>query len=166
MKGGDPGDRILTRKDVIRRHGSPRTGTLVFTNGCFDLLHRGHVVFLYRARALGDCLVVGINSDRSARLLKGPGRPLQRAEDRAFLLAALRPVDAVTIFDEETPLELIRALQPDHLVKGADYRREDIVGADEVETAGGRVHILPLEEGKGTSALIRRAAGVAGRPSA
>lgn len=129
---------------------------MVFTNGCFDLLHRGHLSLLERARALGDLLVVGLNSDASARRLKGPGRPLVPEEDRAYLLASLRPVDAVTIFDEDTPLALIRALLPDVLVKGADYRPEEVVGAEVVRAAGGTVHLLPLEEGRSTSGLLKR----------
>ncbi|MFQ5678662.1 MAG: adenylyltransferase/cytidyltransferase family protein [Gemmatimonadota bacterium] len=157
-----PAERILDRDEVIRRYARPRDLSLVFTNGCFDLLHWGHVSLLYRARALGDLLIVGLNSDRSVRLLKGPGRPLQPVEDRAALLASLRPVDVVTIFDSETPEELIRSLLPDHLVKGADYRREQVVGGDEVEAAGGRVHLLPLEEGRGTRLLIGRASGAGG----
>ncbi len=129
---------------------------MVFTNGCFDLLHRGHVSLLERARALGDLLVVGLNSDASVRRLKGRGRPLVPEEDRAYVLASLRAVDAVTIFDEDTPLALIRALLPDVLVKGADYRPEEVVGAEVVRDAGGIVHLLSLEEGRSTSGLLER----------
>jgi D-beta-D-heptose 7-phosphate kinase/D-beta-D-heptose 1-phosphate adenosyltransferase len=131
----------------------------VFTNGCFDLLHRGHASLLARARTLGDRLVVGVNSDESVRHLKGSGRPYMPVEDRAYLLASLRCVDAVTVFDEDTPLALIRALQPDVLVKGGDYRPEEIVGADEVHAVGGRVCTLPLEEGLSSSDLVRRLRG-------
>lgn len=138
------------------RFGRPREPRLVFTNGCFDLLHRGHVSLLERARALGDLLVVGLNSDASVRRLKGPGRPLVPVEDRAYLLASLRPVDAVTIFEEDTPLALIRALLPDVLVKGADYRPDEVVGAEVVRAAGGDVHLLPLDEGRSTSGLLER----------
>lgn len=157
MKGDDPRDRILSEEDMAHQYGRPRKHTVTFTNGCFDLLHRGHISLLYRARALGHHLLVAINSDRSLRRLKGPGRPVLPAEDRALLLASLRFVDAVTIFDADTPLELIRAILPDHLVKGADYRRENVIGADVVEAAGGQLHLLPLVEKVGTGVLIRRA---------
>src|SRR5690554_7128390 len=108
-----PGDKVLARTELIARFGRPRGRRVVFTNGCFDLLHRGHVEYLYEARALGDALVVGVNSDDSVRRLKGPGRPLVPAEDRALLVAALGCVDAVTIFEEDTPRELIAELLPD-----------------------------------------------------
>ena len=128
---------------------------LVFTNGCFDILHMGHASLLHRARQLGDRLVVGVNSDDSARRLKGEGRPLQTEGDRAYLLASLRSVDAVTVFDEDTPLQLIELLLPDVLVKGADYRPEEVVGRDAVLSAGGRVELLPLVEDRSTTNLIR-----------
>lgn len=127
---------------------------VVFTNGVFDLLHRGHVDVLARARALGDRLVVGVNDDESVRRLKGPARPLAPLDDRAFVLAALECVDLVTAFPEDTPAELIRAVRPDVLVKGADYRVDQVVGADFVQSYGGRVETLPLVEGRSTSALI------------
>jgi len=131
--------------------------TLVFTNGVFDLLHAGHAAYLAEARALGDALVVGLNSDASARRLgKGPERPLCPLEDRALVLLSLRAVDAVVAFEEDTPLELIRALRPDVLAKGADYRLEEIVGAREVLAAGGRVERLPLLPGRSTTALVER----------
>lgn len=152
----DPASRVLERAELVRRHGRPREGRLVFTNGCFDLLHRGHASLLYRARALGDVLVVGLNSDASVRRLKGPGRPLLPERDRAWLLASLRPVDAVTVFGEDTPLELIRALRPDVLVKGADYEPDEVVGGSEVEADGGEVRLLPLEPGRSTSRLVAR----------
>jgi len=136
----------------------------VFTNGVFDLLHRGHVVTLSAARRLGDRLIVAINSDASARASKGPGRPLQSAADRALVVAALRCVDAVTIFDEATPVELIRALRPDVLAKGGDYRPEQVVGAELVRAYGGKVRVLPLAEGRSTSRLILRARGLAEEP--
>ena len=157
MKGDDPRHRILSEEETAHRYGRPREQTVTLTNGCFDLLHRGHISLLYRAQALGDHLLVAINSDRSLRRLKGPGRPVLPAEDRALLLASLRFVDAVTIFEADTPLELIRAILPDYLVKGADYRRENVVGADVVEAAGGQLHLLPLVEKVGTGVLIRRA---------
>jgi rfaE bifunctional protein nucleotidyltransferase chain/domain len=150
------GTRILTRAELIERFGRPRDGVLVFTNGCFDILHRGHVEYLEYARSLGDALVVGLNSDESVRRLKGSSRPLNPQEDRAIVLAGLRAVDAVTIFDEDTPLELIRELLPDRLVKGGDYRADTVVGATEVAEAGGRVVIAPLVPGRSTSELIAR----------
>jgi len=151
-----PTSRILERPDAVRLYGPGRDFRLVFTNGCFDLLHRGHVACLTAAAGLGDRLVVGLNSDASVRRLKGRGRPVLPVEDRAYLLASLRAVDAVTVFEEETPLALIASLVPDVLVKGGDYGPEEVVGREVVEEAGGRVHILPLEEGRSTSDLIRR----------
>ena len=151
-----PAEKVLTREELLERYGRPRRGTLVFTNGCFDLLHRGHVEYLYAARALGDALVVGLNTDDSVRRLKGEGRPLNSQEDRAVVLAGLGCVDAVTFFDEDTPRNLIAALLPDILVKGGDYRPENVVGREEVEAAGGRVVILPYLEGRSTTGLVRR----------
>ncbi len=129
----------------------------MFTNGVFDLLHAGHVALLEAARAEADALVVGVNSDASARrLAKGPDRPLVAEGDRARLIAALAAVDCVVLFDEDTPLALIQRLHPDVLVKGADYAREAIVGAAEVEAWGGRVVRVPLVEGKSTTDLVRK----------
>jgi rfaE bifunctional protein nucleotidyltransferase chain/domain len=130
--------------------------TIVFTNGCFDLLHVGHVRYLSLAKSEGDVLVVGLNSDRSVRALKGPDRPVQRQEDRAEILAALRAVDYVVIFDEPTPIELILALRPDVLVKGEDWQEKDIVGADEVRSWGGRVVRASFVPGASTTGLIER----------
>jgi phosphoheptose isomerase len=130
---------------------------LVFTNGVFDILHRGHVTYLQRARDLGACLVVGVNSDQSVRLLgKGPERPLQTAQDRAHVLAALGCVDFVTIFNEATPETLIRKLQPDVLIKGADYAVSDIAGADFVLAHGGRVERVTFEHDRSTTAIVRK----------
>lgn len=130
---------------------------MVFTNGVFDLLHAGHVALLEAARAAGDALVVGVNSDASVRRLgKGPDRPLVADRERARVLAALAAVDCVVLFDEDTPLALIERLHPDVLVKGADYAREAIVGAAEVEGWGGRVVRVPLVEGKSTTDLVRK----------
>ena len=154
-----PAAKILSREELVRRYGRPRTGRLVFTNGCFDLLHRGHVEYLYEARALGDALVVGINSDDSVRRLKGPSRPLVPVEDRALLVAALGCVDAVTIFEEDTPRELIAELLPDVLAKGADYTLDQVVGRQEVEAAGGQVVLVRLREGYSSTALLRRIRG-------
>jgi len=131
--------------------------SLVFTNGVFDLLHAGHARYLAAARSLGDALLVGVNSDASVRRLgKGPERPLMPEADRAELLTALRCVDVVVLFDGDTPLDLVQALQPDVLAKGADYRLEEIVGAREVLAAGGRVERIPLVEGRSTSNLVCR----------
>jgi D-beta-D-heptose 7-phosphate kinase/D-beta-D-heptose 1-phosphate adenosyltransferase len=129
---------------------------VAFTNGCFDVLHAGHVQYLQEARAQADLLVVGLNSDASVRTLKGHGRPVHPVEARALVLAALQVVDYVTIFEETTPLELIRTLRPEVLVKGADYRKEQVVGADVVEGYGGHVYLAPLREGYSTTALLQR----------
>jgi len=129
---------------------------IVFTNGVFDLLHRGHVEYLADARALGDRLVVGLNSDASVRRLKGPTRPLVAAADRAAVLRALACVDLVVEFDEDTPERLIRAIGPDVLVKGGDWAVERIVGREFVEARGGRVLSIPVREGFSTSALVQR----------
>lgn len=138
---------------------------MAFTNGCFDLLHAGHVQYLERIKRLADVLVVGVNSDRSVRRLKGPGRPLVPVRDRARLLAALRAVDYVTIFHETTPERLIRAVKPDVLAKGADWAAGEIVGADLVHRWGGRVSRIPLLPGRSTSGLIRKIVAAHGRPA-
>jgi rfaE bifunctional protein nucleotidyltransferase chain/domain len=139
----------------VSRLGRPRTGTLVFTNGVFDLLHRGHVDYLTRARALGDELLVAVNTDASVRRLgKGDDRPLNAQADRALLLAALECVDWVCLFDEDTPRELIAAVLPDVLVKGGDYAPSEVVGRAEVEDAGGRLEIIPFTDGYSTSDLL------------
>ena len=130
--------------------------TLVFTNGVFDLLHRGHVEYLEEAAALGDRLVVGVNADVSVRRLKGPTRPLVPGEERAELVGALACVDAVVLFDEDTPERLIRAVEPDVLVKGGDWAVEHIVGRELVEARGGRVLSIPLREGASTTGLVER----------
>ena len=132
--------------------------TIGFANGCFDLLHPGHVALLGQARAACDRLVVGINSDDSVKRLKGPDRPVQNQEARAAVLASLAAVDAVVIFDEDTPVELITQLKPDLLVKGADYRIDQVVGADIVKSYGGRVMLAPIVPGFSTTATIARAA--------
>jgi D-beta-D-heptose 7-phosphate kinase/D-beta-D-heptose 1-phosphate adenosyltransferase len=136
-----------------RRHGL-RIG---FTNGCFDILHRGHVKLLAEARASCDRLVVGLNSDASTTRLKGKGRPINPAEGRAEVLAALEAVDLVVVFDEDTPIELIKRVRPAVLVKGADYRREDVVGREVVEQAGGDVILIDLVPGHSTTAIVKRA---------
>lgn len=143
---------LLDARGKMKRAGK----RLVFTNGCFDLLHAGHVRYLSEARALGDALVVALNSDRSVRALKGEGRPILKHQERAEVIAALEAVDYVIIFDEETPRELIAALLPDVLVKGGDWPLDEIVGRDEVEAAGGRVLSLPYVEGSSTTEIIER----------
>jgi len=129
---------------------------IVFTNGCFDLLHPGHVDYLQRARALGDVLIVGLNSDNSIRGLKGANRPINPLTDRATMLGALACVDLVVPFDEQTPIKLISALLPDVLVKGGDYHPDDIVGAKEVRANGGEVVVMPFVGTYSTSSLIQR----------
>lgn len=151
-----PRDRLLDRDAAAERFGRPRTGTLVFTNGCFDVLHRGHVEYLDRARRLGDALLVGVNTDASVRRLKGEDRPFVAERDRAIVLGGLAAVDAVVLFDEDTPRDLIAALSPDILVKGGDYRPEEIVGRQEVRAAGGRIEVIPFLEGYSTSKIIAR----------
>lgn len=143
---------VAVAVDLLRREGR----RVVFTNGCFDLLHAGHVRYLQASRELGDCLVVGLNSDASVRRLKGPGRPILALEERAQILAALACVDYIVEFDEPTPLNLIQRLRPDVLAKGADYAIEDVVGAELVASYGGRVELLPLEVGRSTSGIIDR----------
>ena len=150
-----PRGRLAHRVAALRRAGK----RIVFTNGCFDLVHPGHVRYLFAARRLGDVLVVGVNSDASVRRLgKGPARPLNRARDRAEVLAALEMVDVVTIFSEDTPSELIRIVEPDVLVKGGDWKPDRIVGADLVRARGGRVKSLPFAKGYSTTALIKKIA--------
>ena len=148
----------MTLADAVRLVERLRTQrkTIVFANGVFDLLHPGHVRYLRHARSLGDALVVGLNSDGSVRENKGPGRPIVPEDERAEIVAALACVDAVVVFDEPTPQTIIEALQPDVLVKGADYKKEQVVGWDFVEANGGRVALAPLISGRSTSAVIQR----------
>lgn len=153
------GSKLLDRERLVRETRRRRDAgrKVVFTNGCFDLLHPGHVRLLRQAAALGDYLIVGLNSDESVRRLKGPSRPLNAEHARAEVLSALEAVDAVVVFDEDTPLELITALSPDVLVKGGDYTPDQVVGRDEVEAAGGRLVLIPLAEGHSTTGLMKRA---------
>jgi len=159
--------RILSRAQAVARFGrEKRNGKrLVFTNGCFDLLHPGHIQGLEQARALGDALIVGINSDSGVRELKGSGRPVVPELERAEILAALECVDGVVIFEELTPREIIAALLPDVLVKGGDWPGNQIIGREEVEAAGGRVVSVPVVEGYSTTAILAkmRCAGTAPR---
>ena len=131
--------------------------TFAFTNGCFDILHQGHIFSLTKAASEADYLIVGLNSDKSVERLKGPGRPVNSQESRAIVLASLVMVDAVIIFEEDTPLNLVKALLPDVMVKGGDYRVNEIAGAGEVIAAGGRVVINPILEGFSTTSIIERA---------
>lgn len=150
--------QVLTLTELLAARAQLRqTGRrVVFTNGCFDLLHPGHVRYLQQARALGDALIVALNSDRSVRELKGPARPILLEQERAEVIAALACVDFVTIFDEPTPREIIAALLPNILVKGGDWSLETIVGREEVEAAGGQVMSLPFVDGVSTSEVIAR----------
>ena len=148
-------NKILTLPALLERL-SRLSGAVVFTNGCFDILHPGHVDLLARARALGDILVLGLNSDASVRGLKGPCRPVTPFADRALVLAGLSSVDYITQFDDPTPLALIRAVRPDVLVKGGDWAVERIVGREAVESTGGRVVSLSLLPGYSTTNIIER----------
>lgn len=150
--------RILDRQHLVAacRDAHAAGRVIVFTNGCFDILHAGHAHYLEEARKLGDVLVVGVNTDGSVRGLKGDARPIVHQDDRAALLAALASVDYVCLFDEPTPYELIAAVEPDVLVKGAGYTRETIVGADLVEERGGRVVAIPELPGRSTRSIIAR----------
>lgn len=149
---------VLSFDDALRRRAAARilSQVFVFTNGCFDVLHPGHVVLLRQAKRLGHYLLVGINSDRSVRALKGTGRPAQSEADRAAILAAMMDVDGVFVFDEETPLRAIEALLPDVLVKGGDYQPGDVVGGNVVQRAGGRVVIVPLVPGHSSSRVLSK----------
>jgi rfaE bifunctional protein nucleotidyltransferase chain/domain len=150
--------RVLTLEEAVLRFGrQKRNGRrVVFTNGCFDLLHPGHIRSLEFARSLGDVLIVGLNSDSSVRQLKGEGRPVILEKERAEILAALESVDAVVIFDDLTPREVIARLLPDVLVKGGDWPGDQIVGREEVEAAGGRVVSVPVVPGYSTSAILEK----------
>jgi rfaE bifunctional protein nucleotidyltransferase chain/domain len=151
-------EKVLTLDQATRMRARLRTEgkRLVFTNGCFDLLHVGHVRYLQAARALGDALIVAINSDRAVRELKGAGRPVMNEAERAEVLAALEAVSYVTVFDELSPRALIARLLPDVLAKGGDYALDEIHGREEVERAGGRVVALPFIEGASTTDIIER----------
>ncbi len=157
--GGHPGTAVVDLDELVRRVEHRRrlgSGPVVFTNGCFDLLHAGHAHLLRAASHLGALLVVGVNSDDSVRRLKGPDRPVVTAADRAALIAELQVVDLVTVFEEDTPLQVIEALRPDVIVKGGDYREEDVVGWSESRAWGGRVVIVPLLEGRSTTGVVER----------
>jgi D-beta-D-heptose 7-phosphate kinase/D-beta-D-heptose 1-phosphate adenosyltransferase len=155
------GEKVIDRETVARRVAEWRAAgeTIVFTNGCFDLLHVGHVTLLEDCRAFGSKVVLGLNSDESVQRLKGPTRPVVGERERARVMSALAAVDAVVVFDEDTPLELIRAVKPDVLVKGGDYSVETVVGHEEVLAAGGRVEIVPTVEGFSTSRIVLKMQG-------
>jgi rfaE bifunctional protein nucleotidyltransferase chain/domain len=146
------------RHKFIGPDAGPLPGRVVFTNGCFDVLHRGHVEYLAAARALGDRLVVAVNDDDSVRRLKGPSRPVNPVEDRVVVLAALESVDHVVVFGADTPVRLIERLRPEVYVKGGDYRTETLPEAPVVRSYGGEVHILPFLDGRSTTAILARAA--------
>jgi rfaE bifunctional protein nucleotidyltransferase chain/domain len=162
---GDPAARVIPRRDVralcagLRRKGK----RIVFTNGCFDILHAGHAQYLRRAASMGDLLFVGLNGDASVRRLKGAGRPVQKAADRAYLLASLSCVSYVAVFTEDTPLRLIRDVMPRVLVKGGDWKGKEIVGADLVLAGGGTVKTIRFLPGRSTTSILARAKGVTRR---
>ncbi|MFT4523844.1 MAG: D-beta-D-heptose 7-phosphate kinase/D-beta-D-heptose 1-phosphate adenosyltransferase [Bacteroidia bacterium] len=149
---------LSTLKDRVERlHASKKT--VVFTNGCFDLIHKGHIDYLNRAADLGDFLILGLNSDASVQRLKGTHRPLQNQESRSYIMAALDCIDAVVIFDEDTPIELITTLKPNVLVKGGDYTEATVVGADLVKSYSGSVQLLPFLDGFSTSNIEKKIRG-------
>lgn len=153
-----PIPRVLQFSDLLKSVSEYRDQNkkIVFTNGCFDLLHIGHVKYLEEAKSLGDILIVGINTDQSVRRLKGPTRPIQNENDRAEILAALKAVDHTVLFDEETPIKLIENIKPDILVKGGDWKIEQIVGSDFVLQNGGKVFSLNFIEGRSTTRIIEK----------
>ena len=148
--------RVYTRSELLeqRRRWKQEGKSVVFTNGVFDILHRGHVDYLSKAKALGDILVVGLNSDASVKRIKGELRPIVRQEDRAFVLAGLASVDAVALFEEDTPFNIISQIVPDTLVKGADYTLDTIVGRDIVEAAGGSVRTIEFVPDRSTTSIV------------
>ena len=150
-------DKILTSESLARLLKKRGHKRVVFTNGCFDILHAGHVSYLEQARKLGEILVVGLNSDASTKRLKGPTRPINPLKDRSKVIAALESVSFVTSFSEDTPLKLIRKLKPDVLVKGGDYEVKKIVGYEDVVASGGVVRTLPFLEGRSTTRIIEKA---------
>jgi D-beta-D-heptose 7-phosphate kinase/D-beta-D-heptose 1-phosphate adenosyltransferase len=154
----DPARKIVTWSEARAwRHAQP--GRVVFTNGVFDLLHPGHVDVVVGARRCGDVLVVGLNSDASVKRLKGPERPLRNEAERAYVLAAFEAVDLVVVFEQDTPLELVRTVEPDVIVKGGDYEESTIVGAAEVRARGGEVIVIPLTPGQSTTSIIEKLRG-------
>ena len=155
----EPSGKIAASWDDAGKLRGQMAGKVVFTNGVFDLLHPGHVDVLTAARARGDALIVGVNTDASVVRLKGPGRPVRNQAERAYVLAALESVDLVVLFDQDTPLELVRALRPDVIVKGGDYTVDSIIGASEVQSWGGDVVVVPLTPGQSTTSIIEKLSG-------
>jgi rfaE bifunctional protein nucleotidyltransferase chain/domain len=151
--------KTLVQLKKVIKHQQLLGKRIIFTNGCFDILHRGHIEYLARAKKLGEVLIVGVNSDSSVMHIKGPKRPLNKEKDRAIVLAALEAVDYVIIFKEDTPYELIKAVRPDVLVKGGDWKIKDIVGSDIVKLDGGKVVSIPFIKGYSTSSVIKRLGG-------
>jgi len=151
-------ERIIESKNIKKEISELKKESkkIVFTNGCFDIIHAGHISYLNEAKALGDILIVGLNSDESVRRLKGADRPVVNERDRAYVLANLKPVDYVVMFDEDTPYELIKKIKPDILVKGADYEGKNIAGRDIVESSGGKTVLINFIEGKSTSEIIKK----------
>ncbi|MDT3739438.1 MAG: D-glycero-beta-D-manno-heptose 1-phosphate adenylyltransferase [Candidatus Kapabacteria bacterium] len=147
---------LISRQTLAElcREAKSEGKTIVFTNGCFDIIHAGHIAYLNDSKKLGDILVIGLNSDDSVKRLKGPSRPYNNINDRAVVLSALKPVDYVSVFEEDTPLELITAILPDILTKGGDYNPDNIVGADIVRAGGGKVVVINYVEGKSTTLII------------
>ncbi|GAG08915.1 unnamed protein product [marine sediment metagenome] len=145
-------DELINYRETARKEGKK----VVFTNGCFDIIHRGHIELLERSKKLGDVLIIGLNTDASVKKLKGEERPLVNQDDRAYIIASLKCVDAVCLFDEDTPAELIEKIKPDILVKGGDYKIEEVVGRETVWDSGGEVITIPLIEGKSTRVFIER----------
>ena len=149
-------EKILSLKKLLKELKKRKGRKIVFTNGCFDILHAGHVRYLKKAKSLGDMLVLGLNSDSSVRNIKGKGRPIVNQKDRAEVVSSLSPVDYVVIFNEPTPIKLIEAIKPDILVKGADWKRGSIIGEDFVRGCGGRISRIRLFEGRSTTGIIKR----------
>ena len=154
MENGEIIESGNIKQELSKLRGKSKK--IVFTNGCFDIIHAGHISYLNEAKTLGDILIVGLNSDKSVRRLKGGGRPIVSEQDRAYVLANLKPVDYVIMFDEDTPYELIKEIKPDVLVKGADYEGKSIVGSDIVESSGGKTVLINFIKGKSTSGIIKK----------
>lgn len=154
----DSYSQVLTRDQLVKAvdHYRKNRKKIVFTNGCFDLLHIGHVRYLQQAKSLGDILIVGINTDASVQVLKGPTRPVQNENDRAEILSSLKAVDHTVLFSEDTPIELIKLIKPDTLVKGGDWKIEQIVGWDFVQSYGGQVRSLQFVDGRSTTGIIKK----------
>lgn len=157
--------KIVSREELVflRNQAEKEGKKVVFTNGCFDILHRGHIEIFQKSKSLGDILIVGLNSDASVKMLKGNKRPIVNEDDRAVVVAALECVDYVCLFEEETPAEIIKQVKPDILVKGGDYKIEDIVGRETVWEHGGEVVAVPLVEGKATRSIIEKIVNLYGK---